>query len=146
MASLQEPGLVRMYRKKPSGDQTLITQQRIETMAPAGGAPDAAGASVSTPEKLISIFSSVVLVNDDILLVTFEPDAGGDILDASDSIWIVGIKTPSGDNALGQAQFANPALSDLTLIANEQVVAGYKVTEGSLQVNGKQYLDLQDNT
>jgi len=146
MASLQEPGLVRMYRKKPSGDQTQITQLRIETLAPAGGAPDAAGASVSTPEKLISIFSSVVLVNDDILLVTFEPDAGGDILDASDSIWIIGIKTPSGDNALGRAQFADPVLADLTLIANEQVVAGYKVTEGTLQVNGKQYLDLQDNT
>jgi hypothetical protein len=146
MASVQEPGLVRIYRKKPAGDSTLITQQRVEQLAPAGGAPDGAPASVSTPEKLLTINSSVELKNDDILLVTFEPDTGGDGIDASDCIWSIPVVTPSGSQALGRAQFANPALSDLTLIANEQVAAGYKVTEGSLRVAGKIFLDIQDDT
>jgi hypothetical protein len=146
MASVQEPGLVRIYRKKPAGDSTLITQQRVEQLAPAGGAPDGAPASVSTPEKLLTINSSVELKNDDILLVTFEPDTGGDGIDASDCIWSIPVVTPSGSQALGRAQFANPALADLTLIANEQVAAGYKVTEGSLRVAGKIFLDIQDDT
>lgn len=146
MTSGQEPGLVRLYRQSPNGDKVQITQQRVEALAPAGGAPDGAPASVATPEKLISINSPVTLVNDDILLVTFVPDTGGDGLDASDCIWNVPTVTPSGSSALGRAQFANPAFADMTLVANEQVIAGYKVTEGSLRLAGKIFLDLQDDT
>lgn len=146
MASLQEAGLVRLYRQSPSGDKQQITQQRVEQLAPAGGAPDGAPASVATPEKLISINSNVVLQNDDILLVTFQPDIGGDGLDASDCIWSIPVVIPSGSSALGRAQFANPAFADMTLVANEQVIAGYKVTEGALRVSGKIFLDLQDDT
>ena len=53
MASLQEAGLVRIYKKTPAGNQLLILQQRVEQLAPAGGAPDGAPASVATPEKLL---------------------------------------------------------------------------------------------
>jgi hypothetical protein len=146
MASIQEPGLVRVYKKTPAGNQQLILQQRVEQLAPAGGAPDGAPASVSTPEKLLTVNSNVVLVNDDILLVTFAPDTGGDGLDASDCIWSIPTVTPSGSNAIGRAQFANPAFADLTTVANEQVVAGYKVTEGQLRLAGKIFLDFQDDT
>lgn len=146
MASVQEPGLVRMYQKKPAGNQIQIMQARVEDLAPAGGAPDAAGASVSTPEKRVSISSPITLVNDDILLVTFTPDTGGDGLDASDCIWSVPCITPQGSITLGNSQFANPAFADMTLVATEQVIAGYKVTEGQLQVGGRIYLDLQDDT
>ena len=146
MASAQEPGLVRIYKQTPSGDKVRILQQRVEALAPAGGAPDGAPASVATPEKLLTVNSNVVLNTDDILLVTFEPDAGGDGLDASDCIWNVPTVTPAGSNALGRAQFANPTFADITLVATEQVIAGYKVTEGSLRVAGKIFLDLQDDT
>lgn len=146
MASVQEPGLVRIYAETPSGDKKKILQQRVETLAPAGGAPDGAPASVATPEKLITINSPVVLQNDWKLVVTFEPDTGGDGLDASDCIWSIPTITPAGSSAIGRAQFQNPAFADMTLVANEQVVAGYKVTEGSLRVAGKIYLDLQDDT
>ncbi len=146
MASIQEPGLVRGYKQSPAGDKVLVMQQRVEQLAPAGGAPDGATSSVSTPEKLLTINSPVVLKNDDILLITFEPDTGGDGLDASDCIWSIPTVTPSGSNALGRAQFANPAFADLTLVANEQTIAGYKVTEGSLRLAGKIYLDMQDDT
>lgn len=146
MASAQEPGLVRVYKQTPAGHKTLILQQRVEQLAPAGGAPDGAPASVSTPEKLLGVNSPVTLVNDDILLVTFEPDTGGDGLDASDCIWSIPSVTPAGSIALGRAQFANPAFADITLVANEQVIAGYKVTQGSLRVAGKIFLDLQDDT
>lgn len=146
MASAQEPGLVRVYKSEPAGNKTLVLQQRVEQLAPAGGAPDGAPASVSTPEKLLTVNSPVVFKNDDIILVTFEPDTGGDGLDASDCIWAIPVVTPSGSNAIGRAQFANPAFADITLVANEQVIAGYKVTEGQLRIAGKVFLDLQDDT
>lgn len=146
MASTQEAGLVRLYKSAPNGNKTLILQQRVESLAPAGGAPDGAGASVVTPEKRISIDSPVVLQNDDVLLVTFTPDVGGDGLDASDCIWDIPTVTSSGTQAIGRSQFANPAFSDITLVANEQTLAGYKVTEGQLRLSGKIYLDLQDDT
>lgn len=146
MASVQENGLVRLYRLEPNGNKTLILQDRIETLAPAGGAPDGAGSSVSTPEKLVKIDSPVTLVNDDVLLVTFEPDAGGDGLDASDCIWRIPYVTPQGSKSLGRAQFANPTFADLTLVANEQTIAGYKVVEGTARLSGIIYLDLQDDT
>lgn len=146
MASLQEPGLVLLYRKQPNGNKTLIAQARVEQLAPAGGAPDGAAASVSTPEKLLTINSPVVLVNDDILEVTFIADAA-DGIDVSDSIWSIPLVTPQGSKALGRSQFANPATADFTTIANtEIVVAGYRVVEGSARLSGKIYLDLQDDT
>lgn len=146
MASLQEPGLVRIYKSRASGDKVLVLQQRVEQLAPAGGAPDGAPASVSTPEKLLTVNSNIVFQNDDIMLVTFAPDTGGDGIDVSDCIWAIPIVTPAGSAAIGRAQFANPAAADFTTMANEQVVAGYRVTEGQLRLAGKIYLDMQDDT
>lgn len=146
MASIQEPGMVRAYRETPDGNRTVIFQERIENLAPAGGAPDAAGASVSTPEKRMTVHSPVELVNDDKLVITFTPDTGGDGIDASDCIWAVPLQTQMGTKTLGNSQFAELALADLTLIANEQDIAKYKVTEGKVIVSGKIYLDIQDDT
>lgn len=146
MASAQEPSLVRLYRKQPNGNKTLIAQARVEQLAPAGGAPDAAAASVSTPEKLLTINSPVVLVNDDILEVSVILDAS-DGLDASDCIWSIPLVTPNGSMTIGRGQFANPAFADLTPAASvETVVAGYRVVEGQARLSGKVYLDLQDDT
>lgn len=146
MASLQEPGLVRIYRQVPSGSKQQIFQMRVEQSAPAGGAPDGNPAVVSTPEKLLNVDSPIVFNNDDIVLVTFEPD-GADSLDASDCIWSVPIVIPSGSSSLGRAQFANPTFADQALVASREVViAGYKVTEGKLRISGKWYLDIQDDT
>lgn len=146
MASAQEPSLVRLYRTKPSGDKTLIAQARVEQLAPAGGAADGAAASVSTPEKLLTINSPVVLANDDILEVAVILDAS-DGLDASDCIWSIPLVTPSGSKTLGRAQFANPTFADVTPAATtETIIAGYRVVEGSARLSGKIYLDLQDDT
>ena len=146
MASAQEPGLVRLYKMSPSGHKTLILQERVELLAPAGGAPDGAASSVSTPEKLLTMNSPVELTNDDILLVTVEPD-GGDTLDASDCIWRVPLVTAAGSKSLGRSQFANPSLSDQALVASKEAsVAGYKVVEGRARLSGSIYLDLQDDT
>jgi len=146
MASLQEPALVRLYRAQPNGNKTLIAQARVEQLAPAGGAPDAAAASVSTPEKLLAISSPVVLVNDDILLVSVESDAA-DTLDATDIIWSIPLVTNQGSKTIGRAQFANPALGDIALAAGvETFVAGYRIIEGQAKLMGKIYLDLQDDT
>ena len=115
-------------------------------MAPAGGAPDGAPASVSTPEKLLFVDSPVQLVNDDILEVSVILDAS-DGLDASDCLWSVPLVTAAGTKVLGRAQFANPTFADLTPAATtETFIAGYRVTEGVVKVAGKIYLDIQDDT
>lgn len=146
MASVQEPGMVRLYKLAPSGNKTLIAQDRTEAFAPAGGAPDAAAASVATPEKWVVIDSNVILVNDDILLVTLETD-GADTLDASDSIWRIPLVTAAGTKSLGNTQFANPALSDQAMVAGkESTVAGYKIVESSARLSGRHFQDFQDDT
>lgn len=146
MASLQEPCLVRLYRSQPNGNKTQIAQARVEQLAPAGGAPDAAAASVATPEKLLTINSPVVLQNDDVLLVSVELDAS-DGLDASDCIWSIPLVTNAGSKTLGRAQFANPTFGDLTPAANvETFIAGYKIVEGQARLSGKIFLDVQDDT
>jgi hypothetical protein len=144
--SVQEAGLVRIYRQTPDGNKTLLVQARVEDLAPAGGAPNGAGSSVSTPEKRVIVNSPVELVNDDILLITFESDAA-DTLDASDCIWSIPLVTPQGTKQLGRAQFANPTLGDQAMVASkEATIAGYKVTEGRARLSGRIYLDLQDDT
>lgn len=146
MASTQEPCLVRLYRSQPNGNKTLIAQARVEQLAPAGGAPDAAASSVATPEKLLAINSPVTLVNDDVLLVSVELDAG-DGLDASDCIWSIPLVTNQGSKTLGRAQFANPTFADVTLAAGvESYIAGYRIVEGNARLSGKIYLDIQDDT
>lgn len=146
MASVQEPGLVRLYAVSPEGNKSLILQDRVEALAPAGGAPDGAPASVATPEKWITVQSGISLLNDWILQVTFDPDTGGDGIDVSDMIWRIPVITPAGSKSLGAAQFQNDALADMTLVAGEQVIGGYKVIEGSLRLAGRIYLDFQDDT
>lgn len=146
MASLQEPSLVRLYRSQPNGNKTLIAQARVEQLAPAGGSPDAAAASVATPEKLLTINSPVVMVNDDILLVSVELDAS-DGLDASDCIWSIPLVTNQGTKTIGRSQFTNPTFADITPGAGvETFIAGYRIVEGQVRLSGKIYLDLQDDT
>lgn len=146
MASAQEPALVRIYRARPNGDKTQIFQQRVEQLAPAGGAPDGAPASVSTPEKLLTVQSGVTLVNDDVLLVSVELDTS-DGLDAGDCIWSIPLVTRSGPKTLGRAQFTSPTFADITPATGiETFIAGYKIVEGQAQLKGKIFLDLQDDT
>jgi len=146
MASVQEPCLVRLYRSQPNGNKTQIAQARVEQLAPAGGAPDASAASVSTPEKLVTINSPVVLVNDDVLLVSVELDAA-DGIDASDCIWSIPLVTNQGSKSISRANFANPTFADVTLAANvETFIAGYRIVEGQVRLSGKIYLDIQDDT
>lgn len=148
MASVQEPCLVRLYRQQPNGSKSIIAQARVEQLAPAGGAPDGAPASVATPEKLVSINSPVVLRNDDVLIVSIELDAA-DGIDASDCIWSIPLVTNAGSKSLGRAQFANPTFGDLAAAhaaGVETFIAGYKIVENEARISGKIYLDIQDDT
>lgn len=146
MASVQEPSLVRLYRSQPNGNKTLLLQARVEQLAPAGGAPDGAASSVSTPEKLLVVNSPVIMRNDDILLISVETDAA-DTTDASDCIWSIPLVTNQGTKTIGRSHFANPTFGNVALAANvETFVAGYKVVEGQVRLAGKIYLDVQDDT
>lgn len=144
MVSAQAPGLVRFYKQTPSGNWTPIHQDRIEMLAPGGGASEGAPSAVSKPDTLITIDSNIALGVNDILLVTFESDAGI-TLDASDTIIRLPIATEQGSSALGNAQFQNPALTDQVISANlETVICGHKVTK-AFRVSGRTFFDLQDS-
>lgn len=148
MASIQEPGIVRLYREKPSGARTPILSAGVTVTAPAGGAPDGAGASVSTPEKWIKVHQpGVQLMIDDFLTMTFEA-VGADGIDVSDSIWSIPFVTPAGTQYLSQSDFAAVAAADYTTTAaREIVVAKKRVTEGNgCYISGPLYLDMQDDT
>lgn len=145
MASVQEPCLVRLYKQSPNGDKKKLAQARVEQLAPAGGAPDGAPASVATPEKLLTINSPVVMQNDDVLLVSIECDAS-DGIDASDCIWSIPLVTTNGSQTLGRSQFTQPTFADLTAPTSEVFIAGYKITESQARLSGKIYLDIQDDT
>lgn len=146
MASVQEPCLVRLYRAFPNGDKRQITQARVEQLAPAGGAPDGAPASVATPEKLLTINSGEIFQINDVLLVSVELDAS-DGIDASDCIWSIPLVTAQGTKVLGRSQFNDPSFADVTPPANKELfIAGYKVTETGARLAGKIFLDIQDDT
>ena len=146
MASAQIASLIRLYRGQPNGNKTLIAQARVEQLAPAGGASEGAGSAVSTPEKLLTINSPVVLVNDDILYVSAEVDTGATIGTITKSIWNIPLVTNQGSKSIGRAQFANPVPAAIALVAaTETIVGGYKVVEGAVRLSGKIYLDLQNN-
>lgn len=148
MASIQEPCLVRLYRQFPNGDKKLILQSRVEQLAPAGGAPDGAPASVSTPEKLLTITSDVIFAVNDLLLVSVELDAA-DGLDKDDAIWSIPLVTAQGTKTLGRAQFNDPAFADTAAnlpVSREVFIAGYKIIETGARLAGKIYLDIQDDT
>lgn len=146
MASLQEPSLIRLYRQRPNGNKTLIMQERVETLAPAGGAPDGAAASVATPEKRITIQSGEVFEINDKLMVSVELDAA-DGLDASDCTWAIPLLTAQGPKTLGRAQFTSPTFADITPAATtETFIGGYLITEIGARLFGKIFLDIQDDT
>lgn len=148
MASVQEPCLVRLYRVFPNGDKRLITQARVEQTAPAGGAPDGAPASVSTPEKLLTINSGEIFQVNDVLMISVELDSA-DGIDASDCIFSIPLVTAQGTKVLGNAQFQNPSFADLaaaTIAQREIFIAGYRIIETGARLAGKIYLDIQDDT
>jgi len=146
MASAQEPCLVRFYRVKPNGNKTLILQDRVESLAAAGGAPDGAATSMQTTEKWPVIDSNVILVNDDILEVTVELDAS-DGIDVSDCIWRIPLVTSAGTKAIGRGQFSNPTPADNTPPASQEIVlGGYRIVEGQARVSGRVWFDVQDDT
>jgi hypothetical protein len=146
MASAQISGLYRIYRAKPSGDKLQVMQQHVTALAPAGGASEGAAASVATPEKLLTVNSPVTFVSDDVVLVSFTADAAATIGTVTKTIWNIPTVSPSGSSALGRAQFTSPTLTAVALPASTEVIlAGYKVTEGTLRIAGKIFMDLQNN-
>ena len=146
MASAQIPSLIRLYHTFPNGNKKLVFQNRVEQLAPAGGASEGAPASVSTPEKLINVVASEVWKNDDFIEVSVITDAAK-VITAAKSIWSIPVITPQGPKTIGRAQFQNPALATtISVPATTEVFLGaYRVTEGQVTLGGKIYMDLQDN-
>lgn len=147
MVSAQVPCLIRLYHTRPNGNKTIIVQKRVEQLAPAGGASEGAPVSVSTPEKLLTLNSNEVFVNDDFIEVSIISD-GNATLTASKCIWSIPLLTQMGDKTLGRAQFQNPSMlaTPNILGATETILAGYRITEGQGKLLGKIYLDIQDDS
>jgi len=146
MASAQIAGLFRVYRQFPNGNKKLITQSRIEQLAPAGGASEGAPASVSTPEKLLTIASPEVFSINDKLMVSFETDVAATIGTITKTIWSVPLMTEQGPKTLGRTSFTSPTPAAIALVAGtETFLGGYLITELGARLNGKIFMDLQNN-
>lgn len=149
MASVQEPGLVRIIGRSPNGREVPLWEGDVNTSAPKGGSPD--GANSSTPalnERLfVPLKLDVVLTDNAVIYVEFTPVAT-DGIDFSDCIWSIPVTTVNGVKYISSTQFANHAGVDVTATAGVPVrLAGYKVTEGKLQFGGgPMYVDIQDDT
>lgn len=153
MASVQEAGTVEIWATRSDGARRKVWSGNVANSAPAGGAPDGANASVSTPEKRIYLpASGPILRRDDKIEVVFTAD-GADGIDVSDSIWIIPVTEISKDGKmgvkyLGRGDFTSPTPADYTTVANiPTIVGGYLVVEHGLQIGGGPlYLDIQDDT
>ena len=148
MASLQEPGLVRIMVKKPTGPEEEVYSGSVTVTAPGGGSPDGAGsATPKINERLFVPVSRPILRNNDIMFVEFTP-VGADTLDITAMLWDIPVTTANGVKHITIADFSDPALAAVALTAGIPVrVAGFKVTEGPLQFGGGPlYIDFQDDT
>lgn len=146
MASLQESCLVRFYRTRPNGSKTLLFQESVTGLAPAGGAPDGVASAVATNEKLLTVNSGEIFEINDVLQVSVELDAS-DGIDASDCIWRIPLMTSQGPKTLGRAQFTQPTFADITPATGiETFIAGYKIVESGARLSGKIFTDIQDDT
>jgi len=153
MASIQEPGTVEIWATRSDGARRKVWSGSVANSAPAGGAPDGALSSVSTPEKRIFLPASMpILRRDDKIEVVFTA-VGADGIDVSDSVWIIPVTEIGRDGRtsvkyLGQGDFTSPTPADYTTVANiPTIVGGYLVVEHGLQIGGGVlYLDMQDDT
>jgi len=148
MASVQEPGLVRIVAHKPTGEETELYSGTVSVVAPGGGSPDGAGSS--TPkinERLHVPVHPAILRNDDIIYIEFTAD-GADGIDVSDSLWAIPLTVRGSVKHIARGDFANPAAADYTTVAAIPTrVAGYKIVEGPCQFGGGSiYVDFQDDT
>jgi hypothetical protein len=147
MASAQVGCLVRFYRQKPNGDKKLLFQERIENLAPAGGASEGTLSSVATPEKRLSIISNVGFDINDVLIVGVIADAATTLGTVTKSIQAIPLITSQGPKTLGRAQFTTPTLTAQALVAGvESFVQGYTITEMGAKLGGKIFYDLQNNS
>jgi hypothetical protein len=148
MASVQEPGTVRIVAHKPTGEEVTLYVGDVSVTAPGGGSPEGAGAS--TPkinERLHVPVHKAILRNNDIIYVEFTA-VGADGIDVSDSLWAIPLVVNGTVKHIAQGDFADPAAADYTTVADIPVrVAGYKITEGPCQFGGGSlYVDIQDDT
>lgn len=149
MASAQMNCKVRVYARKPTGQEELLLNSTITVLAPGGGSPDGALASVPSIEKRHVIPVSVqTLRNEDRIRVEITNLGTTDGVDASDCIWSIPIQTQSGTQHLTTSDFTDLAFGDLTATLNvPQTVAMYKITEGPVKFGGSHiYLDIQNDT
>lgn len=150
MASVQEPGLVRIIGRSPNGREVALWEGSVSVSAPGGGAPDGALASaVSIDRRLfVPIRSDVVLTDNARIYVEFTPDAT-DGIDIDDCIWDIPITTPNGVKFISRRHFTDHTPVDITsATANVPIrLGGYKITEGRVQFGGGPlYVDVQDDT
>lgn len=148
MASVQEPGQVRLTARKPTGQEVELYSGDVSVTAPGGGSPEGAGSS--TPkinERLHVPVNAAVLRNDDIIFVEFTA-VGADGIDVSDSLWAIPLMVQGKVKHISRSDFKNPAPADYTTVADIPVrIGGYKITEGPVQFGGGSfYLDIQDDT
>jgi len=143
MASAQEPSVVKLYVRKPSGHMYLLMDKRVEEIGPSGSADHVVQ---STPEKWTIIPMSNVPINrGDVLVCNVISDAA-DTTDYSDCVFSIPfvhqqtgvVKTVSDGDMTG---------ADIALIASTEVtLATYEFVGGPYFFGGKIFMSVEDDT
>lgn len=133
MASAQEPGVVRLYIKKPNGASIEVLKRRSEELGP-GGAPDHVVSANTDKWRFIPIRQDLIIQRGDKLLVSFTSDAA-DTLDASDCV--ATIPFTRRDGGIEIVTDADLSLGDIACAAGVETFIGeYEFPQGPLKFGG----------
>jgi len=154
MVSAQIAGIIKFYRKTPTGSKIFLYGGDIAAVGPSGSSE---GKIASTPEKWLMLTpimgankEKVLQVNDK-LHVTFTP-AGAETTDASDSQFAIPIVYQDGSpDVLGSPDDA--AVWDVFVLGDVALIAGreYPVCEMTVRNSfalggGKIFASIEDNS
>lgn len=150
MASVNEPGLIRVVAERADGTHKVIGQYRSDGPIAAGYSPDGVLANLTADKQLFQPYSGPILRGGDRIHLMFKLDAA-DGLDVSDGItmlpyWEDGVYRPLNNTDLGNTT----DLPAATLAAAwTELGSGYTIPSNVRRArfgNGQIVISIEDDT
>jgi hypothetical protein len=148
MASVNEPGQLRIVVERVNGLSKVVWSGRSDGPVNAGKSPDGVLANLTADKQLYVGYMGPVLSGGDIVRIMFKPD-GTDGLDVSDGVTMVPIWEDGLRKDLNNTDFGNT--TDLTPVASrwQELGTGYTVPTGIKKArlgNGQLVISVEDDT
>jgi len=147
MASVNEPGVIRIYAQTPSGQRIKTHEYRSDSFINCGKSPDGVLANLTVDKQPFIPKSNVVLYGGFTVVMTFEPDST-DGIDVSDCVVSLPLTTPTGVIYLNTTTLG--ITTDLTPIADREMDlgSGYEIPQGTRAKigGGTGVISIEDDT